>query len=132
MNNSDLAQRISEAHGLSKADARKLVDDVFAAITEAAAAGDEVSLNLFRACQEALTNIYRHAEASQAVIKLEIDDAQIRLEIADDGRGIDRVQTLGVGLSGMQERMRRLGGDVLLSSDANGTTLLVTVPRSAA
>ena len=47
MNNSDLAQRISEAHGLSKADARKLVDDVFAAITEAAAAGAEVSLNGF-------------------------------------------------------------------------------------
>ena len=47
MNNSDLAQRISEAHGLSKADARKLVDDVFAAITEAAAGGAEVSLNGF-------------------------------------------------------------------------------------
>jgi len=47
MNNSDLAQRISESHGLSKADARKLVDDVFAAITEAAAGGAEVSLNGF-------------------------------------------------------------------------------------
>ncbi|UUL84073.1 HU family DNA-binding protein [Sphingomonas qomolangmaensis] len=47
MNNSDLADRVSEAHELSKADARKLVDAVFAAITEAAAAGDEVSLNGF-------------------------------------------------------------------------------------
>lgn len=47
MNNSDLVQRISEAHGLSKADARKVVDDVFAAITEAAAGGAEVSLNGF-------------------------------------------------------------------------------------
>ena len=47
MNNSDLAHRISEAYGLSKADARKLVDGVFATITEAAAAGAEVSLNGF-------------------------------------------------------------------------------------
>jgi DNA-binding protein HU-beta len=47
MNNSDLAERISEANGLSKADARKLVDGVFVAITEAAAAGEEVSLNGF-------------------------------------------------------------------------------------
>ncbi|UUL83783.1 HU family DNA-binding protein [Sphingomonas qomolangmaensis] len=47
MNNSDLADRVSEAHDLSKADARKLIDAVFAAITEAAAAGDEVSLNGF-------------------------------------------------------------------------------------
>jgi signal transduction histidine kinase len=94
--------------------------------------GDEVSLNLFRACQEALTNIYRHAEASQAVIMLQIDESEVRLEITDDGRGIESMQTLGVGLSGMQQRMKRLGGDALLSSHPNGTTLLVTVPRSAA
>jgi PAS domain S-box-containing protein len=93
---------------------------------------DEISLNLFRACQEALTNVYRHAEASQAVIELEIDEAGVRLEVSDDGRGVDPSQTLGVGLSGMQERMKRLGGDAQLSSGANGTTLLVTVPRSTA
>lgn len=47
MNNTDLAERIAETHGLSKADARKLVDSVFAAITEASAKGEEVSLNGF-------------------------------------------------------------------------------------
>jgi DNA-binding protein HU-beta len=47
MNNADLADRVSEAHGLTKAEARKLVDGIFAAITEAAAAGEEVSLNGF-------------------------------------------------------------------------------------
>jgi DNA-binding protein HU-beta len=47
VNNSDLADKISASAGLSKPDARKLVDDVLAAIADAAAAGDEVSLNGF-------------------------------------------------------------------------------------
>jgi DNA-binding protein HU-beta len=47
MNNSDLAERIADANGLNKADARKVVDAVFAAIADAAAAGDEVAINGF-------------------------------------------------------------------------------------
>ncbi len=47
MNNSDLADTIAAAHAISKTDARKLVDGVFAAIADAAAKGDEVSLNGF-------------------------------------------------------------------------------------
>jgi two-component system NarL family sensor kinase len=94
--------------------------------------GDDVSLNLFRACQEALTNVYRHAEASQALILLEVDESEVRLEVTDDGRGVDPAQTLGVGLSGMQERMKRLGGDARISSGPSGTTLLVSVPKTSA
>ncbi len=47
MNNADLAERIADTHGLSKADARKIVDGVFAAIADAAVNGDEVALNGF-------------------------------------------------------------------------------------
>ncbi len=47
MNNSDLADRIATSHDVSKADARKLVDGVFAAIVEAAVAGDEIAINGF-------------------------------------------------------------------------------------
>ena len=47
MNNSDLADKLAADHGLTKADARKLVDGVFAAITDAASKGDEVSLSGF-------------------------------------------------------------------------------------
>jgi DNA-binding protein HU-beta len=47
MNNSDLAERIAESNGLSKADARKIVDGVFGAIADAAANGDEVAINGF-------------------------------------------------------------------------------------
>jgi PAS domain S-box-containing protein len=98
---------------------------------EADTIGDEISLNLFRACQEALTNVYRHAEASMAVIELEVDETTIRLEITDDGAGVDPAKELGVGISGMRERMKRLGGEVVLSSGPEGTTLVATVPRSA-
>jgi PAS domain S-box-containing protein len=98
---------------------------------EADTIGDDVSLNLFRACQEALTNVYRHAEASMAAIELEVDEATVRLVITDDGVGVDPTKDLGVGISGMHERIRRLGGDVQLSSGDRGTTLLVTVPRAA-
>jgi DNA-binding protein HU-beta len=47
MNNSELAEQIADANGLNKADARKIVDAVFAAIADAAAAGDEVAINGF-------------------------------------------------------------------------------------
>lgn len=98
-------------------------------VPEADAIGDEVSLNLFRACQEALTNVYRHAEASMVVIELGVDDDTVRLEITDDGVGLDPARELGVGLTGMQERMKRLGGDMRISGGSDGTTLQVTVPR---
>ena len=45
------------------------------------------------------------------IIKLEVDEAGVRLEVTDDGVGMDPSQGLGVGLSGMRERMKRLGGD---------------------
>ena len=45
---------------------------------------------------------------------------------------MDPSQGLGVGLSGMQERMKRLGGDARISSELSGTTLTVTVPRASA
>jgi DNA-binding protein HU-beta len=47
MNNAELAERLSETHGITKADARKYVDSVLAAVVDAAAAGEEVSLNGF-------------------------------------------------------------------------------------
>ena len=47
MNNADLAEKLAEANGLTKADARKVVDGVFAAIADAAAKGDEIAINGF-------------------------------------------------------------------------------------
>ncbi len=90
---------------------------------------DDIAVHLFRVCQEALTNVYRHADAHQVKIRLEVDDA-IRLTVRDDGIGFDASadEILGVGLPGMRERMARLGGAVEISSDPAGTVLVANIP----
>jgi signal transduction histidine kinase len=95
---------------------------------------DNVALHLFRICQEALTNVYRHARAGAAMVTLAVDEATIQLEVLDDGIGIDEahlptLEQLGVGLSGMRDRLTRLGGSLQLFGGSWGTTLLATVPR---
>jgi len=97
----------------------------------------DVEVALFRAVQEALTNIHRHSGGSMVDIHLNVDTKQLRLEIKDNGRGIPRtrLRTLiesaaeaGVGLAGMRERMRELGGSLEIRSDRAGTTVVVCIP----
>jgi PAS domain S-box-containing protein len=97
----------------------------------------DVEVALFRAVQESLTNIHRHSGGSMVDIYLSVDTKQLRLEIKDNGRGIPqkRLRTLiesaaeaGVGLAGMRERMRELGGSLEIRSDRAGTTVLITIP----
>lgn len=94
-------------------------------------------LVLFRVLQEALTNVHRHSHASRAGVSLVRDAGSTTLEISDDGDGIpaERLQHLrdadrqsGVGLAGMRERVRELGGDFEIRSDCRGTTVSVRVP----
>jgi signal transduction histidine kinase len=94
-------------------------------------------LVLFRVLQESLTNVHRHSEASEAVIRLQQDDDNLALEIADNGKGIpeDRLSRLndaaavaGVGLSGMRERVHELGGHFEIHSNSSGTTIRVALP----
>jgi len=92
---------------------------------------DETAVQLFRICQEALTNVYRHASARTACVVLDIDKKTIRLTVKDDGVGIDLAATdgiLGLGLSGMRERIARLGGAFAISSHGDGTELIVSLP----
>jgi PAS domain S-box-containing protein len=97
----------------------------------------DVEVALFRAVQEALTNIHRHSGGSMVDIHLNVDTKQLRLEIKDNGRGIPqtRLRTLsesaaeaGVGLAGMRERMRELGGSLEIRSGRAGTTVVVCIP----
>jgi two-component system, NarL family, sensor kinase len=95
--------------------------------------GDDVSIALFRVCQEALANVHRHARATKVDVALGIDKATIRLSVFDDGIGFDPARRtgdgqVGIGLAGMRERMGRLGGSIQIRSKGRGTTLVATIP----
>jgi two-component system sensor histidine kinase UhpB len=94
---------------------------------------------LFRICQEAVSNIIRHAHAHRVSIHLWSQEASIRLEIKDDGRGFDIEQAVGgavyrkqLGLLGIQERVSLVGGEMdVESAEGAGTCLQVRVPLPA-
>jgi signal transduction histidine kinase len=94
-------------------------------------------LVLFRALQESLTNVHRHSGASSASVTLKPEAGQLKLEVGDNGGGIpeDLLQRFntasrneGVGIAGMRERVRELGGQLDIRSGHKGTTVSVTLP----
>lgn len=85
---------------------------------------------LYRIAQEALTNVVKHARANEVTITLDFGETQTRLEIEDDGVGFDTAagQSGGMGLQGIQERVEKIGGNLLVQSAlGQGTTLRVLV-----
>lgn len=94
-----------------------------------------VPLVAYRTAQEALTNVSKHAAASQVRIELVVGAGVLSLEITDDGRGLsaaDRAKEQSFGLRGLHERAATVGGWVDLSSSARGTSLILSVPLAAA
>ena len=91
----------------------------------------DLATNVFRIFQEALTNVARHAEAKQVDVVISLDHGRLRLEVADDGIGLPVVGPRGttLGLLGMRERARRLGGDCTIKRRSpHGTIVSVDVP----
>lgn len=95
----------------------------------------EVEVTLFRIAQESLTNVLRHADATQASVVLARNDCAVSLLVEDDGVGFnlacleDRRGCGGLGLMGMQERATLLGGRFsVTSSPGRGTTVRVEIP----
>ena len=87
-----------------------------------------VEVAVYRIVQEALVNIERHARASRASVQIETG-AELRLTVADDGRGLPADYRTGVGLSSMRERAEELGGTFKTVSDRGaGTTVEVRLP----
>lgn len=98
-----------------------------------------LELALFRVLQESLTNVHRHSKSRKADVSVKLSEAQVVLRIRDYGRGIppdvlDRFRSKrahgGVGLAGMRERIRELGGELEMDSDSNGTQVVATMPRT--
>ena len=89
-----------------------------------------VEVALYRICQEALTNVARHAEAERVTVRLIATTEQVQLIVEDDGRGLDASEAVDRhGLVGMNERTRMLGGTLdLRTRPGAGTRVQVTVP----
>jgi signal transduction histidine kinase len=97
----------------------------------------EISIALFRIIQEALSNIYKHAQAKSASLVLDFGAASVRLQIEDDGHGFLVEQrpapamARGRGLANMEERVRDLGAQLRLNSTpGRGTRLEAEFPYS--
>jgi signal transduction histidine kinase len=94
-------------------------------------------LTLYRAAQEGLTNIQKHAQASHATVHIKLEEQQASLTIVDNGQGFDPAtlaetkQESHYGLQGIRERLELVRGSFELeSAPAHGTALSVTVPKN--
>jgi signal transduction histidine kinase len=96
----------------------------------------EVETAIFRTVQECLTNIRRHSGSTTAKVRITRSDSHVRVEVEDSGKGIaperriqlDSPGTPGVGLRGMRERLRQLGGSLEIDSDGKGTVVVARLP----
>jgi signal transduction histidine kinase len=102
----------------------------------------ELETAIFRVVQECLTNIHRHSESPVARIQISRKKNDVRIEVHDKGKGIspskrsemESAGKAGVGLRGMRERLRQLGGSLEIGSPHNGTgtIIIARLPVSAA
>ena len=99
-----------------------------------------VELPLFRILQASLSNVHRHAHSSSVDVRFVINAGEAKLEVKDYGKGISPELLrqfnrsgggAGIGLAGMRERLRELGGRLEVESDTNGTLIRAVVPVSA-
>ena len=96
-----------------------------------------VEMAMFRALQESLTNVHRHSKSPKVDVRIELANGYVQLLVRDYGRGIapERLEQfytagsdLGVGLTGMRERVTELGGTLHLLSENPGISVRVTIP----
>jgi len=96
----------------------------------------ETATAVFRIFQETLTNVARHAKASEVKVKISWENGSLLLEVQDNGRGIDKdelASSTSLGILGMRERAMLLGGTITISgSPAKGTLVSLRIPRAAA
>lgn len=88
---------------------------------ELPALSDEQELVIYRIAQEALSNVARHSGASRTVLRLRAEDAELRLTVEDNGRGLAAANREGVGIGGMRERALLAGGRLWLGPRADGS-----------
>ena len=99
---------------------------------------EQAEMALFRVIQESLSNALRHSGSHVAFVQIRNEDHKFSVEIRDQGHGFDTSggnggsAPHGVGLAGMRERMREIGGELSVQSGTWGTTVQATLPLSRA
>lgn len=100
---------------------------------------EDIELVVFRIAQEGLTNVHRHSGSPTARVRIMLDPGCVSIEVTDWGHGmpietrssIDSALHIGVGLAGMEERVRNLGGCFSVHSDSSGTVVHAVIPLAA-
>jgi two-component system, NarL family, sensor kinase len=100
----------------------------------------QVEIALLCIVEECLTNIHRHSGSQTASIRFTRSASEIIFEVRDDGKGIPpeklaslaSASTMGIGLSGMQKRLKQLGGSLKIDSNGHGTAIIATLPYDSA
>jgi len=94
----------------------------------------QLERGVFRIVQEALTNVFRHSEARKARVALVQRENGLIVTVSDDGKGVDestsqlRPGSIGIGIGGMRERARELGGELRLRNGYPGTIVEIAIP----
>jgi len=101
----------------------------------------DIETALFRIVQESLTNVHRHSGSGSATIRLVRAGERLALYVKDQGSGMidaatgaiaDHVQSLGLGILGMRQRLRQFGGQLEIQTSHHGTAIIATVPLTSA
>jgi two-component system sensor histidine kinase UhpB len=93
--------------------------------------GETAELTIYRVVQEALTNVFRHAGATAVDVAIVPGDGCARVRVQDNGSGLPDNHQLGLGLTGMRERVLALGGTMTVTSTAQGVTVEAVIPRTS-
>lgn len=98
----------------------------------------DLEIAVFRIVQEALTNVFRHSEARNAAVTLQLEGTTVVVRIRDDGKGISEKITMfrpgstGVGIGGMKQRIKEFGGELFLRQASPGTIVEAIIPLNPA
>jgi hypothetical protein len=91
---------------------------------------NSIEIQVFRIVQELLTNIIKHADATEAIIQFSEDDNVLNVMVEDNGTGFNTKQTkFGFGLTNIEKRIGNINGELVIdSTENNGTTIILNIP----
>jgi Signal transduction histidine kinase len=99
---------------------------------------EEAELAIFRIVQASLTNVHLHSGANEAKVRIEQNLDGVVVTVSDEGQGMPdgvldrslRTKTVGIGITGMRERVKQLGGSLEIEASGNGTKVKATFPNA--